>query len=431
MIENPPNFELSADVFQISLDSKNAQTIAKINREYLYWDEVKYQVPSKVNPKSFWSAVKLSRLGVFYNFCDCTFSLKETNYMQELLHEFDMNFGGTLSSENLINKKNQYYYLLSSVMEEAIASSQMEGAVTTRKVAKEMLKKQLKPKDKSQQMIVNNYKTIRFLAEQKDSPLTKELLLEVHKKITEKTLDDPKDEGKFRTKDNIVVMNGINGEVAHEPPSCKKIKKVIQQICDFANKDEPFVHPIIKAIMIHFMISFLHPFIDGNGRTARSLFYWFMLKKNYWLTEFLSISRIIYKSKVQYEKAFLYTEHDNYDLGYFVQYNLSTLKKAFDELKIYLNKKKEEEIFLLDFKIIKGINERQAQILKICTDKPNTIFISRELENTFNVSVKTIRSDLEGLVKLKLLESIPMNNRLVGYKKTKSFEKKIEEIRGN
>ena len=65
----------------------------------------------------------------------------------------------------------------------------------------------------------------------------------------------------------------------------------------------PFIHPVIKAIIIHFVISFLHPFVDGNGRTVRSFFYWYMLKKGYALTEFLSISRIIYANKVKYEKA--------------------------------------------------------------------------------------------------------------------------------
>ena len=58
------------------------------------------------------------------------------------------------------------------------------------------------------------------------------------------------------------------------------------------------------------MLAFIHPFVDGNGRTARSLVYWYMMKKGYWLTEYLSISRIIYRNKAQYEKAFLYTEAD-------------------------------------------------------------------------------------------------------------------------
>ncbi|MDD7612227.1 MAG: Fic family protein, partial [Spirochaetales bacterium] len=343
----------------------------------------------------------------------------------------DMNFGGTLSSDNLITEKTKQYYLLSSIMEEAIASSQMEGASTTRKVAKEMLRKQKKPKDPSQQMILNNYKTIRFLSEKKNEPLTKELLLEIHRQITEKTLENPKEEGKFRDSNDIVVSNNITGEVAHNPPDYNEIETVLNDLCDFANKDETFIHPIIKAIIIHFVISFLHPFTDGNGRTARSLFYWYMLKKGYWLTEFLSISRIIYASKDKYEKVFLYTEHDDYDLGYFINYNLVVLNKAFIELTKYLERKAKEQAALFEFKTIIGINERQAQIIKIATEKPSTIFICKDLQTELGVSVKTIRSDLEGLVQMGLLKTYPLNQRLVGYLRAEDFENKIREIRGN
>ena len=127
--------------------------------------------------------------------------------MQEILHGFD-----TLSFQS------PQKYLASSLMEEAIASSRMEGAATTRVVAKEMLLRQAKPKDTSQQMIVNNYQTIRFLVSHTHEDFSPELLLEIHKRIAEKTLDDPRDEGRFRTDNTIHVVDGISGEIFHEPP---------------------------------------------------------------------------------------------------------------------------------------------------------------------------------------------------------------------
>lgn len=431
MIEECP--KISGIPFtEILLNRDYASDISKMNDEYYYWDKVKYHSPKGIKPEEFWAAIKYSRTfnSKTYNFHTCIFSIFETSKMQEYLHNFDMNFGGTIASSDIISNKNRQYYLLSSIMEEAIASSQMEGASTTRKVAKEMLRKQAKPKDKSQQMILNNYNTIRYLSEHKNDSLTPELLLEIHRQITEKTLDDPNDEGKFRTDDNIFVVNGITGEVAHDPPSHKQIMNTVTQLCIFANEDKTFVHPIIKAIIIHFMISYLHPFVDGNGRTARSLFYWYMLKKGYWLTEYLSISRIIYKTKGQYEKAFLYTEHDDFDLGYFINYNLKVLNDAFNELQAYLERKAQENTSLLEYRI-PGINERQMQIIKICIKTPNSSFTSKDLETRFNVSVKTIRSDLEGLVELGLLTTVPLNKRLTAYTRAKNFEERLEEIKGN
>ena len=431
MIEECP--KISGIPFtEILLNRDYASEISKINDEYYYWDRVKYNTPKGIEREDFWAAIKYSRSvnSKIYNFYTCSLSLFETNKMQEILHNIDMNFGGVLASSSIIPEKNRQYYLLSSIMEEAIASSQMEGASTTRKVAKEMLRKQAKPKDKSQQMIVNNYNTIRFLSAHKNEGLTPKLLLDIHRQITEKTLDNHKDEGRFRTDDNIVVMDGISGEIAHTPPSYKYIEESIVQLCNFVNEDKTFIHPIIKAIILHFMISFLHPFVDGNGRTARSLFYWYMLKKGYWLTEYLSISRIIYKSKGQYEKAFLYTEHDDFDLGYFVQYNLKVLYKAFEELKTYLERKAQENAALLEYRI-PGLNERQLQIVKICAEKQATIIKSKDLQIQLNVSVKTIRSDLEGLVELGLLAAVPLNKRLIGYTRAENFEERLGEIRRN
>lgn len=109
-----------------------------------------------------------------------------------------MNWGGSWGTNNIINEENKGQYLISSLMEEAIYSSQMEGAATTRKVAKEMLRKKMTPKDKSQQMISNNYQTIQFITEHKEEPLSSELLLRIHQLMTNNTMQNPEEAGCFR-----------------------------------------------------------------------------------------------------------------------------------------------------------------------------------------------------------------------------------------
>ncbi len=73
------------------------------------------------------------------------------------------------------------------------------------------------------------------------------------------------------------------------------------------------------------------------------MFYWYMLRQGYWLTEYLSISRVIAKSKKSYEKAFLYTEADDMDIGYFVSYNLRVLEQSFKQLQDYIKRKQNEK----------------------------------------------------------------------------------------
>ena len=353
--------------------------------------------------------------------------------MHAMLHEFDMNIGGSLGTNNLIPENDKNFYLVSSVMEEAIASSQMEGASTTRKVAKDMLRKNLKPRDKSQLMIANNYDTIRYLSEHRDDEFTVERLLDIHRYISAGTLENKDDEGSIRQTDDIVVMDGITGDIAHTPPPHEEVAQLLEELCTFANNDSPddFIHPIIKGIILHFMLAYIHPFVDGNGRTARSLVYWYMMKKGYWLTEYLSISRIIYTSKAKYERAFLYTEHDDNDLSYFIQFNLDTMKRAYEELKNYLQRKINERDSILMFKGVKGINQRQAHILKIITGKENEILTVKEVATRFNITGHTARTDLQGLVRQGLMDEIPLNNRLIGYVKSETYDEIIKhKIKG-
>lgn len=428
MLEKPPKAtgKEKREAFKLA----SIKEIIEINEQYPYWDKVKHLSENKdYNNKILWFALKNQRLlnYKFVYFGKYTFRYTVTNEILELLHDLDMNIGGYLTSENILSQdKNRY--IVSSIMEEAIASSQMEGASTTRKIAKEMLRKNDKPKDKDQQMIFNNYQTINYIKDNAQTDFSIELLKEIHRSMTEKTLDEHSDAGKIRENNNILVMDGTTGDIAHNPPAHTELLQLLQDLENFFNHHEkPFIHPIIKGIIIHFILAYIHPFVDGNGRTARSLFYWYLLKKGYWMVEYLSISRIIYKTKRQYEKAFLYTEYDDNDLTYFILYNLRAMKTAFNELKLYLQRKTEENNSILLLANFKDINVRQAQIIKILIENPTSVFTIKEIETRFVVSNQTARSDLLNLVKLGYLSEIQINKRKTAFSKSLQFDEKTKD----
>jgi Fic family protein len=435
MIEKTPKFEVTKETFNLLLDNELKPLFNKINTEYLYWDKVKYLAPKGIGPEELWTAVKIIRNSNMkrVQLSNFTFSFMITEQMQKTLHEFDMNLGGNLGTLNIVPEKDYTFYLVSSIMEEAIASSQMEGATTTRKVAKDMLRKGRKPSNKSQQMIFNNYQTIDYIINNKDKDFTLENLLEIHKRISSQTMDDVEEEGSFRKSDDIYVMNEITGEVAHIPPSHKDVVTLLKNMCEFANNEtqEGFIHPIIKSIILHFMLAYIHPFSDGNGRTARSIVYWYLIKQGYWLMQYLSISRIIYKSKPAYEKSFLYTENDELDLTYFIQYNLKAMNDAFKELKKYLQRKINDAESMHILYNIKDVNERQAKILKILKDLPMSIFTATEISTRFGVDIKTARKDLQCLVALGYMETRKMaGSKSIGYLRSNNFEDRIREGKG-
>lgn len=415
IIERAPEIK-EAELIQAIISPQDRQIeeiVGRVNDSYDYWDAVKYKkCPAGYTPAQLWTFVKASRLkNKMTVWKKYGVSLSLTNVMQKMCHEFDLCWGGSWESDTSMGTNNKEQYLVNSLMEEAIYSSQMEGAATTRKVAKEMLRKKMAPRDKSQQMIHNNYQTIQFIVEHKDEPLSEALLLQVHRLMTEKTMQHPDDAGRFRNNDDVVVENGITHETVHTPPSYLEIPQFVEDLCAFFNdKDgQPFIHPIIRGIIIHFMISYVHPFSDGNGRTARAMFYWYMLRQGYWLTEHLSISRVIAKSKKSYEKAFLYTEADGMDMGYFVAYNLRILEQSFQQLQDYIQRKQDEKKAANIYLRLGDFNERQAQIIKLYADDPTTLLTIKDLEIKFGISPTTAKTDVIGLLQRNIISEIALN----------------------
>jgi Fic family protein len=106
----------------------------------------------------------------------------------------------------------QHYFVKSLMLEEAITSSQLEGASTTREVAQEMLKKSLAPKDKSQQMIFNNYQLMKKAIERRNEELSIEFILELHRIATYKAIDNAAISGQLRQDNNIFIADSY-GEI--------------------------------------------------------------------------------------------------------------------------------------------------------------------------------------------------------------------------
>ena len=424
MIEKAPKHSKEDNTIPLMVKLQFDGILKSIQDEYLYWDKIKYK-SKDYQPDELWNAVKFHRYlkSNTIKFGKYNFSYVITDYMQRALHQFDLHIGGNLGSNIGIAETDKTKFVISSIMEEAISSSQMEGANTTRKKAKEMIQKEQKPRNKSEQMIMNNFITMKHIVHYKNEAITPENILYLHKLISNKTLADKEDEGKFRDNDEVYVVDHTTSEVVHTPPSWNELEGLVKDLCFFCNNDSAnFIHPIVKGCIVHFMIGWIHPFTDGNGRTARALFYWYMLKQGYWLTEYLSISRIIKDTKGQYEKAYLYTECDENDLSYFITYHIKTMEKAFDALKVYINRKQKEVFQAAIFMKIPNVNDRMAQILKILHDDSERILNTKEIESRFDISNFTARSDLKSLVDLGFLEIIQVNKKKQNFIKSKKFD---------
>ncbi|MBO9636234.1 MAG: Fic family protein, partial [Chitinophagaceae bacterium] len=179
-------------------------------------------------------------------------------------------------------------------------------------------------------------------------------------------------------------------------------------------------------IILHFLIGYIHPFVDGNGRTARTVFYWYLLKHGYWLIEFMSVSRIILNSKAQYARAYLHTERDENDLTYFLIYNLKSIHKALDDLRKYIKRKSAEKQNALTLLRNTSFNDRQILLIQEMIQDRKIYFTVRKVQTKFRVSNQTARTDLSGLVEKEILIERRSGNK-TQYLPAIDFLNKIEK----
>jgi Fic family protein len=409
----------------------------ELDGAYLHWDELRHRDPPEgTTREDWWHAIKAQRSAR-----DQPFPLRDTDgkefvyvmtdSVQRLVHEVDREMSGHVEVPgDVVNQDTRDRYVVSSLMEEAITSSQLEGAQTTRRVAAEMLRTGRPARDRGEQMIVNNYRAMAWIREQVRRPLNRPFLLQLQEMLTEDAIDAPDGAGRLRRTDEpIVVVDMDDGEVLHTPPPAQELEQRLDAMCAFANDDGasgPFIHPVIRAITLHFWLAYDHPFVDGNGRTARALFYWSMLRHGYWLTEFVTISRVIKKAPAQYGRAFQYTETDGNDLTYFVLHQLRCIKQAVVDLFAHLKRKTEEtrtvEAAIRD----RDFNHRQIALLSHALRHPDMTYTIAGHRTSHQIVYDTARKDLLGLAEKGYLQQRKRGKEFV-FSPASNLQKKLSK----
>jgi len=396
---------------------------AKTPRHYLHWDKIRrHPTPEGINHREWWMMQKLSRLEALKpiglrDLSGKPFQFAIAGLVMEELHQIDLGAGGLVSiPEPITNPQTRDRYLVRSLREEAITSSQLEGAVTTRKVAKEMIRSGRKPRDNSEQMILNNYATMERIRDLKSSALTPELVFQIHRLVTEKTLDHPTAAGRFRAPNERRAVGDDFGQVYHDPPPAEELEERMVAMCAFANGKTPgyFVHPAVRAMIIHFWLAYDHPFVAGNGRTARALFYWAMLHHGYRLFEFVSISNILRKAPSKYCRSFLHTETDDNDLTYFLIAQTKVIRRAVRGFHGYIERKTAE---LRDaearMRVLELFNHRQVEMIRNALKHPGQHYTFESHRKSHQVAYQTARTDVLDLAGRGVLEKRKQGKQMV------------------
>lgn len=432
-----------ASAAKLALDQKVS------GAKYLHYDQLRHRVASKQALDELWLGLHFARM-LSAKWLDLkmegdaqllspTPKINITSVMQKSCSIVDRLTSSAAESERHEKFNADNYLMTELTAAESIASSQLEGAATTSRVALEMIKLGRHPRDDSEKMIMGNYRMMQYVSERGARPFDVKEILHLQSVAVGGIDDNRYSPGELRrTTDDVVVVDHEQN-ILHTPLAAEYLEPALKQLCAFINtphetaEDESYLHPLVKAAIIHFMIGYLHPFRDGNGRTARALFYWYMLKCGYSAFRYISISKLLKNAPAKYVRAYLYTETDELDLTYFVDYQCEIVSRAVkdytDYIKDLLKTRGELANWLYSTGLADNVNTRQLALATTAIQNPGVIFTAAEVAQQMNVSDNTARDDLKKLTELGLMRSMKEGKGNV-YLSPKSLQE-LKKWRGN
>lgn len=430
-MKKPPLFPGRSDpVFDLLAQSPHKERLADYlallkplddQGRYLPFHELRYRWAPGMDSSLCWALVKKARTAQYSSLLPLGEPVQWGNFVltplaQKAISTVDRQ-ATTAALEYMtsrIGEHAHFSYLLNDLIEdEAISSSQLEGAATTTRVAKDMLKRKRLPRTPDERMVVGNYKMMNFAWEQRYEPLSVQLITAMHRVGVEGIDDAQYSPGEFRANDDVVVQDG-EGNTVHTPPPAAGLVSRLRTLSEWINQSHhdpergDYLHPMIKGIALHFALGYEHPFRDGNGRVARALFYWFMFKNDFSAFRYIAISILLGNAPVKYGRSYLNTEADDLDLTYFIDFQCSVILRAVSGFtEAYRKSLAYTERFdrwLTESGFFDQLTEKQRAVYQVAKSGMAKEFTAVNVKENLDCSYNTASATLNGLVELNVFE---------------------------
>lgn len=413
-IKTPPSVaEAEAELSAEQLIALLAQHSAS-DSKYLHYDQLRRRINDRAECSRAWAALKIKRATT------CTaFSLAGTsasfNLTPAIIATLSLVDKMAFGTGREPSAQDASTYLASQlVMEEAISSSQLEGAATTSRVAMELLAVGRQPRNVSESMIMGNWRLMNHILLMADDPLSTDDILDIHAIACSGINDEKYRPGSLRD-NNAVFVAGREGEIVHRPPDFTRVEPILDALCSLTIQlEQRDIHPLIVACILHFSVGYIHPFNDGNGRTARGLFYLHMIRRGYSAFRYMSISKLLKNAPVQYGMSYLYSETDEMDLTYFIQYQCQIISRAVNEFAASIERLHQERLELAEFVLSTPELDKTGQdILALALNAPGSLLSAAGVSQRLSLSDNTARSRLKTLAARGLLRALKDGRGLV------------------
>lgn len=197
------------------------------------------------------------------------------------------------------------------------ASNRMEGNPLTYEQADAAIESKDRHFLKPEQEIRNYYLALELLEKKLENkePISLKLILEAQKQICD---GEPKEKIGLRGTMPPGVLFAVwndDGTPAYIPPEYNEVPDLLSELIHYINESSD--HPLIKAAVIHYQLVTIHPFEDGNGRTARIISNYYLSLSGYGfknvgsLEEYMSYDIDEYYGSIQMNLPVLYYDGRN------------------------------------------------------------------------------------------------------------------------
>jgi Fic family protein len=391
---------------------------------YLSLSEIKHRIQQQGKLTSDWAELakkmvvnrKVGSIPLFMSSINKKFWFFPSDSLTRKLNEIER-LG--LDLYNRINQQALFReaFFMDSTIEEAITSAIYEGAHSTRAQAQQLIASGNKPKNKDEWMLVNNFRAMNWVQQHRDEAVSEELILQLHRIVTENTMegDDVNFSGKFRN-DKIFVGPHEGVEHAH-------IRQAIAEAITLTTQNPRYIHPLIRGILVHYFIAYIHPFFDGNGRTARALFYFKAMRNKLDYIQLLSVSAYLKEHGSQYEKAFEKVVSNDFDVTYFIDFCLDSIHSALTAVSKKVS-------YLLRVNALReqlGLSPNQVGLLQRMALQRFRTVSSEEYAAQISMSREAARQELKALAEHGLIDEAKSGKKLV-YRINKA---KLESLVGS
>ena len=245
-------------------------------------------------------------------------------------------------------------------------------------------------------MVKNNYDALTYVLEHLEDEINEETILQIARIVTRSGAEVQV----TGYRDGAVYVTGREG-VVYTPPQADAVPEMMRLLVEFIQKSE--LHPLLKACIAHFYFVYVHPFGDGNGRTARALSYMMLLQAGYDFFRYFSISGVVAEERGKYYRSMRNVEDSDGDMTYFIDAYSGMLARTVEKMEHHLKYHVLARQKLKALEQNGTLNERQLKGAKWLLEGSNSSVTVEAWRRKYKVVTETARRDLLALCDAGLL----------------------------